>query len=285
LQRHPRRRARGGCAAGHRCRAARCRGLVAYQRRIVGALAGAQDISPGLRLAHRASVAERDAARQYLIDEFAALGITAQRHDYVTSTHTGANVIARLEATAGTGGTLVVGAHFDSVPAGPGAADNATGVAIVLAAARYLRDVPNRQHPVIFALFDQEELGLVGSKQYVKTLANVDIAGAHIFDMLSFDGDGDHAVELWSPSASLLAVYQAHGGAAGTPISSVTFQYSDHQAFLDVGIPATGVGEEFVGGDHTPNYHKATDLFDAVSFDHLARVTHLALTVLDAEVR
>jgi len=92
-------------------------------------------------------------------------------------------------------------------------------------------------------------------------------------------------VELWSPSASLLAVYQTHGAAVGTPISSVTFQYSDHQAFLDAGIAATGVGEEFVAMDHTPHYHKATDTFDNVSFDHLARVTHLALTVLDAEVR
>lgn len=66
---------------------------------------------------------------------------------------------------------------------------------------RYLRDVPGRQHPVVFALFDQEELGLIGSKAYVPTLATTDVASVHIFDMLSFDGDGDHAVELWSPSA------------------------------------------------------------------------------------
>ena len=262
-----------------------CDWLVAYQRRLVGALAGAQDISPGLKLTHRASVAERNASRQFLMDEFAALGLTPMRHDYQTPTHTGANVIARLDATGGTGNTIIIGAHFDSVPAGPGAADNATGVAIVLAAARYLKDVPNRQHPVVFALFDQEELGLIGSKEWVKTLVPADIHGVHVFDMLSFDGDGDHAVELWSPSASLMAVYQTHGAAAGMPISSVTFQYSDHQAFLDRGIPATGVGEEFVANDHTPHYHKVSDTFENVSFDHLARVTHLALAVLDAEVR
>jgi len=262
-----------------------CDWLVAYQRHIVGALAGHEDISPGVKLAHRASVVERNAARQFLLDELAALGITAQRQDYATGTHTGANVIARLDATAGTGGTIVVGAHFDGVPAGPGAADNATGVAIILATARYLKDLPTRKHPIVFALFDQEELGLIGAKEYVKTLTPADIHGAHIYDMLSFDGDGDHAVELWSPSASLLALYQAHGPAANTPISSVTFASSDHQAFLDAGIPATGVGEEFVGNDHTPNYHKATDTYENVSFDHLARVTHLALIVLDAELR
>ena len=154
-----------------------------------------------------------------------------------------------------------------------------------LGAARYLRDVPGRQHPVIFALFDQEELGLVGSREYVKTLSTNDVMGAHVFDMLSFDGDGDHAVELWSPSAALQAVYQTHGTAAGMPVSTVTFASSDHQAFLEAGFAATGVGEEFVGGDHTPHYHKATDTFTNVSFDHLARVSHLVLAVLDAEAR
>lgn len=262
-----------------------CDWLDGYQRRIVGALSGAEDISPGVKLAHRASVAERDAARQFLLDELTALGYTPQRHDYTSGSYAGANVLATLDATTGTGGTIIVGGHFDSVPAGPGAADNATGVAIVLAAARYLRQQPTREHPVIFALFDQEELGLIGSRAYAPTLASTDVASVHIFDMLSFDGDGDHAVELWSPAPALAAAYQQYGAVAGMPVSSVMFAYSDHQAFIEAGLPATGVGEEFVANDHTPHYHKATDVFENVSFDHLARVTHLALTVLEAEAR
>jgi Zn-dependent M28 family amino/carboxypeptidase len=259
-----------------------CDWLDGYQRAIVGALSGETEIAPGLRLLHRASVPERDAARQYLLDEFVALGYTAMRHEYAT----GANVIARLDATEGTGGLVIVGGHFDSVPAGPGAADNATGVAITLAVARYLRDLPTRSHPVIFALFDQEELGLIGSKAYVQDLvaAGDEIVEVHIFDMLSFDGDGDKAVELWSPTAAIQARYEHHGALAGIPIQPVTFRFSDHQAFLDAGFPATGVGEEFVAGDHTPHYHRATDTYANVSFDHLATVTHLALAVLESSV-
>ncbi|MBA3456242.1 MAG: M28 family peptidase, partial [Deltaproteobacteria bacterium] len=158
--------------------------------------------------------------------------------------------------------------------------------ALVLAAARYLRDLPVRQHPVAFVLFDQEEIGLIGSKAYVQSLvaAQTQVKGAHIFDMLSFDGDGDRAVELWSPSPALEASYQAHGGAAGTPIQPVTFTFSDHQAFLDAGFAAVGIGEEFVAMDHTPHYHKVTDTFAQVSFAHLATVTHLALAVLETDV-
>jgi hypothetical protein len=258
-----------------------CEWLLDYQRRIVGSLSGAEDIAPGVKLAHRASVSERNATRQFLIDELTALGYTPTQQTYST----GANVIATLDATSGAGGLIIVGGHFDSVSAGPGAADNATGVAIVLAAARYLRQVPGRQHPIVFALFDQEELGLVGSKAYVPTLANTNVASAHIFDMLSFDGDGDHAVELWSPDPALATAYSQAGSAAGMPVSAVTFESSDHQSFINAGIAATGVGEEFVGGDHTPNYHKATDTFANVQFDYLSRVTHLAWAVLETEVR
>jgi hypothetical protein len=259
-----------------------CVWLDEYQRRIVSELAGETEVAPGVRLLHRQSVAERDTSRTYLMAEFTALGYAPVRHGYPT----GGNVVATLDSTTGGTGLIVVGAHFDSVAAGPGAADNATGVAIVLAAARYLRELPVRQHPIAFVLFDQEEIGLIGSKAYVQSLvaAQTQVTGAHVFDMLSFDGDGDRAVELWSPTAVLEASYQAHGGAAGTPIQPVTFKLSDHQAFLDAGFPAVGIGEEFVANDHTPHYHKATDTFAQVSFAHLATVTHLALAVLETDV-
>jgi Zn-dependent M28 family amino/carboxypeptidase len=260
---------------------AECTWLEDYQRAIVGALAGATEIAPGVTLAHRESIAERSIARQYLLEQFTALGIPVTTHDYAT----GSNVIATLAPTGATGGTIIVGAHFDGVAAGPGAADNATGVAIVLATARYLRDVPVREHPIVFALFDEEERGLIGSRAYAASLVPTDIDAAHIFDMLSFDGDADRAVELWSPSATLLPIYQEHGALAAMPIQPVTFDRSDHQAFLEVDIPALGIGEEFESGDHTPHYHKATDTFDRVSFEHCGAVTHLAMSVLEASAR
>jgi len=266
-----------------------CDWLADYQRRIVSTLGGTLEIAPGVMLQHRASIAERDYARTFLLAEFTALSITPVRADYTFQSFSGANVIATLPATAPANDALpaiLVGAHFDGVAAGPGAADNATGVAIVLAAARYLATVPTRNRPIIFALFDQEELGLIGSKAYVASLtqATTQLRGAHVFDMLAWDGDGDHAVELWSPSPALEALYMTHGPAANTPIQKVTFASSDHKAFLDGGYPAVGIGEEFVGGDHTPHYHKATDTVANVQFDHLAVVTRLAFAVLEADV-
>jgi hypothetical protein len=262
-----------------------CDWLDGYERHIVAALAGAEDVTPGVKLAHRASVGERNAARQFILDELTALGYTPMRVDYNLGGNIGANVLARLDATTGSGDLIVIGAHFDGVPEGPAAADNATGVAIVLAAARYLRTVSTREHPVGFALFDQEELGLIGSQAYAATLLPADVKSVHIFDMVSFDGDGDHAVELWSPTTALAALYQQHGAVAGMPVTAVSFDSSDHQSFLDRGLQTAGVSEEFVGGDHTSNYHKSTDTYENINFDYLSRVTHLAFRVLEADTR
>ncbi len=260
-------------------------GLVDYEKRIISQLTGAAEISPGLTLVHRASVAERNAVRTYLIAEFAALGITAEAVAYTSGATSGANIIATLPGSEA-GPIIVVGGHFDGVPAGPAAADNATGTAMVLAIARHLVQVPDRKHTIVFAVFDQEELGLLGSRAYVAALktAGTQLRGAHIYDMVSWDSDHDRAVELWSPTPALEAMYRAKGMAAAMPIQPVAFESSDHQAFLEGGFPAVGICEEYVGGDHTPHYHKASDTAANVQFDYLEAVTRLAFSVLEADV-
>lgn len=256
-----------------------CDWIEAYQRDVIGRLAGREEVAAGVTLAHRASAAERAAARAYLRDALAARGLDASLRAYAT----GQNVVATLPPTTGASGArIVVGAHYDSVAAGPGAADDGTGVAIVLAAARYLAALPRRDHPIDFVLFDQEEVGLVGSAAYATSLMGegTTVDSVHCFDMVSFDGDGDGAVELWSPSAGLEDLYRLHGTPRGIPVHAVTFASSDHQSFLRRGFAAVGVGEEFVGNDHTPHYHRATDTYDRIDFAYLARVTRLALDVL-----
>lgn len=86
-----------------------CVWLDEYQHRIVSDLAGETEVTPGVRLMHRASVSERDAARTYLLAELTALGYAPVRHGYTT----GGNVVATLDSTTGGTGLIVVGAHFD----------------------------------------------------------------------------------------------------------------------------------------------------------------------------
>ena len=262
-----------------------CSWLEPYQREIVGKLAGAQEIAPGTTLTARASRTERGVTRDFLFDELGRLGYTPTRHEYASS---GANVIATLAPTGGNpgAGAIVIGAHFDGVPAGPAAADNATGVALALVAARWLPTLTDRRHPIVIALFDEEEIGLVGSRAWAgKLVADATpITAVQVFDMISWDADGDHAVELWSPSPVLEQDYRVAGEPQGFPIQPVHFEYSDHQAFVERGFTAVGVSEEYVGGDHTPHYHRSTDTYDKVDFAHLGRVTRLALEVVGGEL-
>jgi Peptidase family M28 len=112
-----------------------------------------------------------DAVRQRILDEFARLGYQPQvQTTFACSNYascaTVKNVLARLDGT-GEGGAVLVAAHYDSVPAGPGDSDDGTGAVTVLEIARALRSLSPRRHPVIFLLDEGEEEGLLGAKGFV----------------------------------------------------------------------------------------------------------------------
>jgi peptidase M28-like protein len=76
------------------------------------------------------------------------------------------NLIARRNGQAAGGKAVVVAAHYDSVPAGPGASDDGTGVASALEIARAIRH-DTLANPVVFLIDDAEEAGLVGAEAYI----------------------------------------------------------------------------------------------------------------------
>lgn len=76
------------------------------------------------------------------------------------------NVVARLDGQEA-GPAVMVAAHYDSVPAGPGASDDGVGAASVLEIARALKMSAPPRHPVIFLLDEGEEAGLLGAVAFV----------------------------------------------------------------------------------------------------------------------
>ena len=77
------------------------------------------------------------------------------------------NVVARLDGQEA-GPAVMVAAHYDSVPAGPGASDDGAGAASVLEIARALKMSAPPRHPVIFLLDEGEEAGLLGAVAFVR---------------------------------------------------------------------------------------------------------------------
>lgn len=97
----------------------------------------------------------------------------------------GANLLAR-RGEKRDGPMLLVGAHLDTVQGGPGADDNASGVAAVLELARVLAPTKLCGN-VLLALFDMEEVGCFGSRALVRELARENLpTAALVFESIGF---------------------------------------------------------------------------------------------------
>ncbi|MBV6699748.1 M28 family peptidase [Kitasatospora aureofaciens] len=190
--------------------------------------------------------------------------------------------------------TVFIGAHLDSVPAGPGINDNGSGSAGILEVARNLgvRPVKNK---VRFAWWSAEEFGLKGSEAYVKSLSEADRKKIRLylnFDMIAspnyaqfvYDGSGSTGGGAGPEgSAQIQRHLSDHLDRRGLPYEPVAFNgRSDHGPFIDAGIPAGGTdtGAEVVksaaqaerhggkaGVAFDPCYHKACDDRDNLDLD------------------
>jgi hypothetical protein len=124
-----------------------------------------------------AGSAENAAVRARILKELAALGVSAktatqmscfgERRFGVVSCATVTNIVA--DVTQGPGRKIVLMAHYDSVGAGPGAGDDASGVATILETVRALKaGKETGGHPIRVLFTDGEENGLLGASAYLR---------------------------------------------------------------------------------------------------------------------
>ncbi|MEP6549237.1 MAG: M20/M25/M40 family metallo-hydrolase [Gammaproteobacteria bacterium] len=78
------------------------------------------------------------------------------------------NVIATRRNSSDGDGAILLAAHYDSVPAGPGASDDGAGVATLLEVARILAARPAPPHPIALLITDGEEAGLLGAALFIR---------------------------------------------------------------------------------------------------------------------
>lgn len=125
---------------------------------------------------------ERDRTRTYLIKSLKQLGWKPELQTF----EGGVNIFAQRQGTDPQAGSILVAAHYDTVPASPGADDNASGVAVVLEVARLLGSRPTPR-TLQLAFFDREELGLLGSRAFVANEKHLEnLQGVLVLDMVGF---------------------------------------------------------------------------------------------------
>ena len=149
----------------------------------------------------------------------------------------------------------MAGAHLDSVPAGPGINDNGSGSAALLEVAQQMaKSKPN--NTVRFAWWGAEELGLIGSTEWVeqRTPAELDEIALYLnFDMIGspnyyfgvYDANEssfEAPVAVPDGSVDIEETFESFYTLRGEPYDDSAFSgRSDYAAFIDNGIPSGGL--------------------------------------------
>jgi hypothetical protein len=242
-----------------------------------------------VRIRNRVSALGNDLAADYIKNKL--LGYHLDVHDQVYSAE-GRNIYAIQPGILYPEKQYILCAHYDAVD-DYCADDNASGVAAVLEAARLLSSY-RLKYTLVYACWDQEEIGMVGSNYYASTAlaSQTDIRGVLNMDMIGWDGNEDRLVEIHSKSvassdslASLLLMNNSLYDINLNPvIHNPGTTQSDQSAFWNNGYGAIMLIEAYYGGDFNPYYHSSEDRIDQFSLDYFHDLSKLSIGTISSLV-
>lgn len=203
---------------------------------------------------------------------------------------------------------ILIGAHFDSVPNTPGADDNASAVAVMLAVAKAL----GWRKDVMYVAFNAEECNLAGSLEFVKEMSDElkVLEQVHVLEMVGYrdrrpNSQRNPLPMIQAPTTGdFLAVVANKGnlvdqiieaaGSISVPVVGLAIPpgmsldairqlsphllRSDHAPFWENSISAVMWTDtsEF----RNPHYHQPTDTPDALDYEFMAEVGKLLVAVV-----
>ncbi len=222
------------------------------------------------------------------LDARARLAVAVETGACPVSGCQGRNVLGVLPGRdpAAANEVVILGAHYDHLGQGPdgtiwpGANDNASGVAVLLEIARTWQAqgyVPRRT--VVFAAWDAEEQGLLGSIHYV-TYPRYPLEDTAAMLQLDMVGAGAGALAL-DGEPGLLEHLLRDAETLAIPTAEYPLGRSDHVPFLEAGVPA-GLLIWWDPDQAIPHYHRPGDTPAVIDAEKLAAAGQLAgLTLLD----
>ena len=236
--------------------------------------------------------ANNDIAADYLVQKFEQLENLVVTDQLFNSN--GRNIIATQLGKTNPGDIYIICAHYDSV-ADYCADDNATGTTAVLEAARIL-STQCLDNTIVYALWDEEEIGLRGSQFYANQAFNNgdNILGVLNLDMIGYDSDapgqpGDNQFDI-----DYIDVASSEGMKNDiiSVLNSYTFDLSvvevnpgttssDHASFWFVGnfpddaFTAVLLGESWETNDQTPFFHSSGDRYSTLDLPYFYELTKL----------
>ena len=236
----------------------------------------------------------------FIEKELASYGLAVESDTFFYRGKNFRNIVGRLSAQRGAS-LIILGAHFDSVEGTPGADDNASGLAVLLEAARLLSRARLRSE-LLFCAFNLEELNMIGSTYFAKKLkaAEVKVDAMISLEMIGYTdprpgsqkypiglswlypdrGDFIGVIGNWNSSSLLRRFTRQMRQVPGLPVETLSVpgngglvpavRLSDHSPFWDLGYPALMVTD--TSFFRNPHYHGPRDTLDTLNLDFMAKV-------------
>lgn len=230
---------------------------------------------------HPVDSAANDSVRDRLMSELRAIGLTPRVHEatdcstipgyrFVSCSHV-RNVLATVPGR-GTGRTLLLNAHYDSTPTGPGASDDGLGVATLLEIGSLL-NADSPQRPVTLLFNEGEEFGLNGAHAFVTgdreandvdSLINIDTRGVSGPALMHETSDPDGAaLNIYAGSTK-----RPYANSISTDFAKLIPNSTDVTFFKPRGWTLLNYG---IIGNET-RYHSTGDTIAALGRDSVAHV-------------
>ncbi len=190
------------------------------------------------------------------------------------------NVIAVKPTDTGSDRTLIVGAHYDTVPNTQGASDNGSGISAVLTIAEHIAD---RSYPfnVRVILFGAEEIGLFGSRHYAENMSQDEIDNT--IAMLNFDAFGSGRTLQAAGDIQLTSEAKMIGERLGMSMGTFSEEQwgrlggaSDHGPFRLAGIPVL-----FLISDDLSRINSPADEIQHVNPELLGRAAEIGILMVE----
>lgn len=232
-------------------------------------------------------------AAQFIFDKFTEYGYQPVLQNFNGTR--GGNVYATKIGTRYPEQQYIICGHYDNMPSGnmaPGSDDNASGTVAVLEAARILSGI-STDYTVVFAAWDEEEIGLVGSQYYAQQAYNNgdQILGVLNLDMIAWDSDNDNLYSIAKDANSqsfcddFIATTAYYEPQLQNNFISTTA--SDHASFWQFGYPSILAIEDFY--DFNAYYHTINDNISHVNVPYFlalvrASVANIAACALNQRI-
>jgi len=226
-------------------------------------------------------------AGNYIYEEFVSDGLVARYDDWSNGGYSSQNIEATLPGIDPSSDEIyIICAHYDTVTVSPGADDDGSGTAAVLAAA-YLMSQYEFNHTIRFVAFSGEEQGLLGSAAYAADAyaEGWNIVGVLNADMISYaitENDGDNLIVFEDSASEWLFTYTNNVNTEYSSYIDLVLDHggytwgSDHNSFWDYGYNALFYFEY----TETPYYHSSGDTIAHINATYAKKNARLIFATL-----